>query len=158
MFGTTCTNKRNVKFTAKDLKVKLHLCRVCLEDNVYNELKEKREADGQPAWYPVVRSMIRTVAFAGDTSKSEKDDVFVGRVPDRMIVGLVDSRAFNGTLEYYPFAFQKFGLTEIRQIIDDEAYPYKSLKMVGNDGNADWRGTTGSWKPMEPGTGTVRVC
>ena len=30
-----------------------------------------------------------------------------------MIVGLVDSDAFNGTLNYNPFAFQKFGLTKI---------------------------------------------
>ena len=78
--------------------------------------------------------MIRTFIFAEDRTEFEKDDVFVARVPGRMIVGLVDSRALNGTLNYYPFAFQKFGLTEIQLIIEDETYPYDALKMVGNDG------------------------
>ena len=57
--------------------------------------------------------MIHTVAFPGDTTKFEKDDVFEGRIPDRMIVGLLNSRAFNSDLEYYPFTFQKFGLVEV---------------------------------------------
>ena len=145
MFGTTIAAKRLVTLKAEDLKVKLYLCHVSFNTNVYNELKEKREAHGHPARYPVVRSIMRTFAFA------EKDDVFVGRNPDCMIVGLVDSRAFNGTLDYDPFAFQKFGLTEIPEIIKDETYPYDSLKMVGNDGTADCRGydrlleASGAW-------------
>ena len=77
-----------------------------LDANVYNELKEKKEANGHLAWYPVVRSMIRTFAFAGDSTKFEKDGVFVGQISDRMIVGLVDSRTFNWTLDCYPFAFK----------------------------------------------------
>ena len=34
---------------------------------------------------------------------------------------------------YYPFAFQKFGLTEIRQVIESEAYPYAVLQLNGRN-------------------------
>ena len=36
-----------------------------------------------------------------------EDNVFVGKVPDRLIVVLVDSRAFNGDVEWNPFVFFK---------------------------------------------------
>ena len=66
--------------------------------------------------------------------------MFVGQVPDRMIVGLLDSRGFNGDLEYYPFAFQKFGMIRIRQVIDSEEYPYPTLELNGANGRKDLLG------------------
>ena len=57
-----------------------------------------------------------------------------------MIVGLLDSFAFNGSLDYYPFAFQKSGLTQIRQVVEKEAYPYAELQLNGNDALKDLRG------------------
>ena len=49
MYGTTLAAKCMVTLKAKDLKVKWYLCCVSLNTNVYNELKEQREADGHPA-------------------------------------------------------------------------------------------------------------
>ena len=64
--------------------------------------------------------------------QSEQDNVFVGRTPDLVIVGLVDSRAYNGDLRRYSFAFQKFGVTRVRQTVDGEECPFKALEMAGN--------------------------
>ena len=41
-----------------------------------------------------------------------------------MIVGILDSTAFNGDKETYPFAFQKKGVSAVRQFIEREEYPY----------------------------------
>ena len=79
--------------------------------------------------------MIHTFAFPLETTKFEKDDVFVGRAPNRMIVGLLDSRAFDGDLEYYQFAFHKFGLTKIRQLFDDEVFLYETLQFGATIGS-----------------------
>ena len=54
------------------------------------------------AKYSVVRSEIQSFSFDGRTTKFTEDNVFVGKVPDRMIVALVDSRAFSGDVEWYP--------------------------------------------------------
>ena len=80
---TSIVAKCLVTLKAEDLKVKLYLCHVTLNANVYKDLKEKHEADSHLAWYPVVHK---------DTTMFEKDDVFVspqsyhcgiGRLPSR---------------------------------------------------------------------------
>ena len=48
----------------------------------------------------------------------------LGKVPQRMIVGILDSTAFNGDKETYPFAFQKKRVSAVRQFIEREEYPY----------------------------------
>ena len=47
----------------------------------------------------------------------KKRDPCQGRVYDRLMVGLLDSRSYNRNLDHYPFAFQNFGVTGIRDII-----------------------------------------
>jgi len=54
-----------------------------------------------------------------------------------LIVGLLDSRAFNGDVTRDPFCFQKFGLTSIRQIVKGDEYPYETLQLVRNNGTRD---------------------
>ena len=80
----------------------------------------------------------------------KKTDLFQGHVPDRLKVGLLDSRAYNGNLDQYPFAFEKFGVTRIRQNIRDEEYETLELKIFG--------GTIASCKPAALWVNTKKVC
>ena len=50
------------------------------------------------------------------------------------------SEAFNGNVVRYPFCFQKFGVSSIRQLVRGEEYPYETLELVHNDGTQDLRG------------------
>ena len=70
-----------------------------------------------------MRSQIRTFFFNGTTAKWMEDNLFLGKVPQRMIVGILDSTAFNGDKEKYPFAFQKKAVTAVRQFIEGKEYP-----------------------------------
>ena len=123
--------KRMATLTNADVKATLHLCRVSLNSTVYASLKAERKTKLKTAKYPVVRNEIRSFSFDGRTTKFTEDNVFVGKVPDRMIVALVDSRAFNGDGKWYPFTFQKFGVLRIHQIVDDEEYPHPTLELKG---------------------------
>ena len=69
-------------------------------------------------------------SFDGWTTLWEQDNVFVGRFHDRVMVGLQHSDAFNGDLERYPFAFQKFGVTQVRQKLNRVEYPYRTLELT----------------------------
>ncbi|XP_068735233.1 uncharacterized protein F54H12.2-like [Montipora capricornis] len=94
LFGTNTSGagvKRQVTLSQGDLKVTLHLCRLSLNLSIHNALQAKRKVKEQWASYPVVPSEIRTFLFDGQTTKIMEDDVFVGWVPDRIIVGLLDS-------------------------------------------------------------------
>ena len=117
MFGTTIATKKNILLKAENIKGWFHMCRVGLNPSVYNSLRDQMQSTDGPrkiAAYPTVRSELRSLGFEGNSTKFIQDNLFFGRVPDRVIVGLLDTRAFNGTVNYYPFAFQKFGVTNIK--------------------------------------------
>ena len=147
MFGTyangtqaTGGTKKYVTVGPNELKVTLYLCRMTLNQSVYNTLQTRRRVKNRWANYPVVRTEIRTFSFDGNTTKFTQDNVFTGRVPDRILIGLLDSKAYNGDLEYYPYAFQSFGATRIRQIIDGEEYPNVPLELNSGDASKDFSG------------------
>ena len=120
-----------------DVKLRFHLCQLRLNDAIYRSLSEKRHNEGQVAAYPTVRSEIRTFSMQGNLTRFDIPNLFQNRVPDRLIVGLLDSRAFNGDVTRDHFCFQKFGLTSIRQIVKGEEYPYETLHLVHNNGTRD---------------------
>ena len=69
-------------------------------------------------------------SFDGNSTRWEQDNVFVNRVPGKVIIGLMNSTDYHGSLQHYPFAYQKFGVTRVRQTIDE--YPYRvPLQIVG---------------------------
>lgn len=57
-----------------------------------------------------------------------------------MIVGILDSTAFYGEKNKYPFAFQKKGVTSMRQFIQGEEYPYVTLELNGANDHKDRMG------------------
>ena len=124
----------------EDIKVTLLMRKVTLNASVYVRLQKERQLGKQIARYPVVRSEIRTFSFDGRTTQWEQDNAFVGRFPDRVMVGLLHSDAFNGNLQRYPFAFEKFGVTQIRQTLNGEEYPYRTLQLTGDQAYEDLLG------------------
>ena len=120
-----------------DVKLRFHLCQLRLNDAIYTSLSAKRHNEGAMVAYATVRSEIRTFSMQGNLVRFDMPNLFQNRVPDRLIVGLVDSRAFNGDVTQDPFCFQKFGLTSIKQIVKGEEYPYETLHLVRNNGSRD---------------------
>ncbi|CAH3186090.1 unnamed protein product [Porites lobata] len=132
--------KNYVRLREEDVDITLHLCRLNLNPDVYGSLERERKLKEAVVKYPVVSDQIRTFSFNGATTVWMEDNLFLGRVPQRMIVGILDSTAFNGTKEKYPFAFQSKGVTSIRQFIEGEEYPYVTLEFAGNNTLKDWEG------------------
>ena len=116
----------------EDIKVTLQMRKVTLNASFYVRLQKERQMLKKVVRYPVVRSEIRMFSFDGRTTQWEQDNVFVGRFPDRVMVGLLLSDAFNGDLEGYPYAFQKFGVTQVRQSLNGEEYRYRTLELTGD--------------------------
>ena len=134
-----------------DIKIKFHLCQLGLNETVYKSLSTQRHNGKQLATYPTVRSEIRTFSMQNNLTRFEIRDLFQNRVADRLIVGLLDSRAFNGDVTRDPFCFQKFGLTSIKQIVRGEEYPYETLQLAQDSGAKDRLGyfrflqASGAW-------------
>ena len=130
------TTNKKLRLLPEDIEIKFILCQLRLNQAVYKGLAFER-ANKPAVVYPVVRSEIRTYTFQGTTDNWEETNIFQGRIPDRMIVGLLDAKAFNGDKDYYPFAFQKFGLESIKQIVRGEEYPYETLQLNGTNSTRD---------------------
>ena len=55
----------------------------------------------------------------GATSK-EINNPFNGKVPQRIILGILETTAFDGEYDKDPFAFQKADIEYIKQIVNGE--------------------------------------
>ena len=128
------------RLTHENVKVRMYLCQVRLNPSVYRELMTKMSVNRTIVAYPTVRSEIRTFNMQGNQQRYECNNLFQGRIPNRVIVGLVLSEAFNGNIARDPFCFQKFGVSSIRQLVRGEEYPYETLELVHNDSTQDLRG------------------
>ena len=79
----------------EDIKVRLYLCQLRLNPSVYRALMSKMSVDRELVTYPTVRSEIRTFNMQGNQQRYECNNLFQGRIPNRLIVGMVLSEAFN---------------------------------------------------------------
>ena len=114
--------KRYVQLQEQDVDITFHLCRLSLNPDVYASLEGQRKFQKQVVKYPVVRDQIRTFTFNVN------------------VRGILDSTAFNGNKEKYPFAFQSKGVTSVRKFIEGEEYPYVTLEFAGNNTLKDLEG------------------
>ena len=133
------TGAVSFSLNAADIKVKLYLCQVRVNPSMYRELMSSVESRRQVVTYPTVRSEIRTYNIQNDTRHYEINNPFQNQLPNMVIVGLVESAAFNGTIGKYPFSFKTFNLSSIKQLVR-EAYPFVTLELVYNSDSADMRG------------------
>ena len=127
------------RLTAAEVKVLLYLCQGRINPFVYRELMETMDS-GKVVSHATVRSEIRTFNLQGDQQYFECSNPFQNRIPNLVIVALVASTAFSETVTQDPFAFQKFGLSSIKQLVRDEEYPYETLEMTNDNGSKDLRG------------------
>ena len=137
LFGTpdttTTVHKKIPKLEDNDLFVTLWMKKITLNASVYSKLQKERSLRKvKKVRYPVVRSEIRTYSFDGNSTRWSQDSVFLNKVPNKVIIGLMNSLNYNGGLKYYPFAYEKFGVTRVQQRIDGKVYPYRALELTGN--------------------------
>ena len=127
-------NTKKLRFQEDDVDMRFHLARLTLNSSVYNDLILQTKNPQRKVTYPVVRSEIRTFIWQSDTiTRFEEDNVFNGKVPQRVILGIVRNSAFNGTGHRYPFTFEKGKVKTIRQKVQGEEYPYETLELTGDD-------------------------
>ena len=137
--GITAVNT-DVRLKAGDLNMKFYACMVKVRSDVYNHIASARLHRNLDVYYPTVRSEIRTYTLQNLHSTFEATNMFNGRVPDRVFVGIVYQDAFSGKYGYNPFIFKKDKITSIKQVVEGEEYPYLPLELHGADDELDMSG------------------
>ena len=68
--------------------------------------------------FPTIHSKIETGTINTRMSSKHFDNIFRGKVPNNLILGMVLHNAYNGAYHLNPFNFQTFDVTSIKLLID----------------------------------------
>ena len=99
------TTVADAAFKVRVEDVKFLACLVTL--NPAHQAKIEERLKKTTLKYPLQAAEMYNVPLVAGTPRVKKDDLFDGRVPSRMVVGLVNSEAFEGNYKKNPFNFQQ---------------------------------------------------
>ena len=81
-----------------------------------------------PVKYPINRVEMKTFVVPRGTMTSTKENLFLGQLPKRIIVGCVDNDAFNGSMGTNPFNFKHNKINFLVMYLDGKQIPSDPLK------------------------------
>lgn len=79
------------------------------------------------AKYPITRVDIKSITISKDVQSKSIDNLYLGQLPKRCILGFVKNEAYNGDFKYNPFNFQHFKHNFLALYIDSVQIPSKPL-------------------------------
>ena len=86
----------------------------------------------QPALNPLERGDVQAYNIVQGQSSFQKNDLFLGKVPRRVVVGLVRNDAYVGDKARNPFNFQLFNLKSLKLLVNREEYPASGIELEDN--------------------------
>ena len=82
-----------------------------------------------PAKYPVRRTEVKVVSVPSGSFDISKDNVFNGQIPDRLVITMVDSDAYNGSYTRSPYNFKHNNLRYLGVFANGNQVPQKPLQL-----------------------------
>ena len=119
-----------------DFSMKFHM----VDAPWYKQITAARHTQRQTVKMATIRSECRVFTLPTNVQEFNEDNLFQGRIPLRIVVGLLEPEALNGDLAHHPFAFQNFGVESVKQLIRCEEYPYRTLELNHNNNEKDMAG------------------
>lgn len=80
------------------------------------------------AKYPVTRVEVKAISMPAGVHGDTLDNVILGQLPKRIIIGFVDNKAFNGDHTLNPFNFRHHGINYLSLYVDGVQIPSKPLQ------------------------------
>ena len=110
---------------------------VCMVTPTPETLLSHQELMVKKKWlavYPYLKTDVKKYSISKGHYCFCADNVYLGSVPTRLIMGLVSEEATNGTFSKNPFNFTHYNLKYLNVTVDGESVPEKALNMTfGNN-------------------------
>lgn len=90
---------------------------------------QKLLQSGLSAQYPYSATDIKQFTIATGNQSFIEENVFLGQVPSRVIIGLVSNAAFAGEYKMNPYMFQHFNLNYISVTVNNMPIPIKGMNL-----------------------------
>ena len=88
------------------------------------------------AKYPINRIDCKVVSVPRGNMSGNQPNIFQGILPNRIVIGMVDADAFNGTYTKNPFNFKNYDTTTMGLTVNGENLQGKSLQLkFGRENN-----------------------
>ena len=107
----------SAKLFIRKLKISPSLC-----------LAHERILQTKTAKYPISRVECKIIHLPQGQKNFSHDNLFLGQLPKRIVMGIVDNRAFNGDLTLNPFNFQHCDLNFLAVHLDGRQIPWAPLQ------------------------------
>jgi len=82
------------------------------------------------AKYPLTRVEVKTFTIHSGVAGESLDNVILGQLPKRIIVGFVNNKAFNGDRKLNPFNFKNYGINFFSLYVDGMQIPSRPLQPI----------------------------
>lgn len=89
----------------------------------------KMMKEGKPAVIHMRNMQVNHISISQSMSEKTIDNLFLGKIPERVIIGMVETGAYIGDPKKNPFNFQHFDLAEICMYKDGIPYPRPLIRM-----------------------------
>ena len=132
-FSIFCANKL-LKPKIVIQEARLHMLAMKTNPNIM-EYHTDLLSRGIPAIYEFNKVEIETISIRELTTSHFKEDLFHGRVPNFLIMGMVSSRAFNGNYSLNPFNFKHYNIKSLLLTRDAENIPFERFEPDFTTGN-----------------------
>ncbi|GIX99585.1 hypothetical protein CDAR_26361 [Caerostris darwini] len=92
-------------------------------------LGHAKALENDTAKYPLNRVLCKAYSVPQGSMSFVQDNIFVGQMPKRIIVGCADNDAFHGTFEKSPFEFKHNHMNFIGIYVDGQPKPHAPLEL-----------------------------
>ena len=107
----------SAKLFVRKLKITPSLC-----------LAHERILQQKTAKYPITRVECKVIHLPQGQKSFTHDNLFLGQLPKRIVLGLVDNRAFNGDISLNPYNFQHCNLNYLAVHLDGQQVLWAPLQ------------------------------
>ena len=121
---------------ANDYKVKikeiyLFVRKVKLSSSVL--LAHAKALEKTPVKYPITRVQMKKFSISKGSMNYVQENLFLGQMPKRVVIGCVDTDAFHGVHSKNPFNFQHYQINFLVLNMDGKQVPSQPLQPKFND-------------------------
>lgn len=107
-------------------RARLKACYCTLFDKAY--LAHEAALSLTPASYPLNNTIIKNYSLPGTETEKVFNDVFSGKIPEKIIIGFVRDDAYSGNLTKNPFNFQNFDAKFVGVYYNGEPVPGRAFE------------------------------
>lgn len=127
----------NGKLVENEFKMRFHVKSMEVRSDLKVDLLKERLTKRTLVIYPLLKSELRVFTMTGGQREWDEDEVFQGRIPQRVVVVMVHGNAYIGDVTRNPFYFEKFGLQTPKMLVNGEEYPSEPIVLVHNNETRD---------------------